>query len=268
VAAKAKEKRVRAEIGIQLYSVRNEIQKDVTGTLARVKALGVEHVEVSGFAGLSVDDFAAALRRAKLSCRAAHFPYERFRDDAAGVMKDLRTLGGTYAVCAWIPHEGPVTRADIEAAAAVFNRAGKAAKAESLRFAYHIHGYEFARDGEGTLFDTLVADTPADLVGFEIDTYWAVAGGVDPAKLIETLAGRVPLTHLKDMQRGLEFTPPTDRLPVTTNVVLGTGSLDFPAILKASDRAGVEIHFLEDEHPEALEHLPRSLKYIRDLARS
>ncbi len=236
------------------------------GTLDKVKAMGFDDVETAGTYKMSVAGFAAALKTAGLQARSGHFPFERLRDDAAGVVRDAKTLGASFVACAWIPHEGTFSREHVQKAADVFNGAARAAKAEGLRFAYHLHGYEFHPSPEGTLFDTLVAQTAKDGVNFEVDVLWAKAGGVDPAALIEKLAGRVPLTHLKDMKKGTAYTPPVASLPDDTNVVLGTGSLDFPAILKASEKAGVEIHFLEDEHPESIAQLPHSLTYLRKLA--
>jgi sugar phosphate isomerase/epimerase len=254
--------------GVQLYSLRNQLQKDVPGTLAQIRAMGFTEVESAGFYGLSAADFAAALRKAGLVCRSGHYPFERFRDDAAGVFKDAKTMGSTFVILPWIPHDGAFTRETCLAAAELFTKAARAAKGEGLRFGYHLHGYEFQPSREGTLFDTLVEETPADLVGFQVDVVWALAGGNDPAALIEKLGPRAILTHLKDLSRDIKFTPPTSELPVTGNTVLGTGVLDFSAILKASKKAGIERHYLEDEGPDSVEHLPRSLAYIRRLAKA
>ena len=256
----------RPPIGLQLYSLRHQFKSDVPGTLAKVKAMGFEDVETAGTYGMSVADFAAALQKAGLRARAAHFPYEQFRDDVKGVIRDAKTLGARFAVCAWIPHQGAFSREAVQGAASVFGGFARPAKPEGIRFAYHLHGYEFVAAPEGTLFDALVAQTANDGVNFEVDVLWAKAGGADPARLIEKLAGRVPLTHLKDMRKGTKYTPPVGSLPDDTNVVLGSGELDFPAILKASEKAGVEIHFLEDEHPDSIAQLPQSLAYVRRLA--
>jgi sugar phosphate isomerase/epimerase len=256
----------RIPFGLQLYSLRHQLAKDVPGTLAKVKAMGFDDVETAGTYGMSVADFAAALKKAGLSARSGHFDYLRFKDDAAGVVRDAQTLGASFVACAWIPHEGKFNRETALRAAEVFAGAGRAAKAQGLRFAYHLHGYEWEPATDGTLFDLLLAQTPADLVNFEVDILWAKAGGADPAALIERLKGRVPLTHLKDMRKGTKYTAPVASLPDDTNVVLGTGLIDIPAVLKASEKAGVEIHFLEDEHADSIAQLPQSLAYLRGLA--
>jgi sugar phosphate isomerase/epimerase len=266
LGAKAHAAGKRIPFGLQLYSLRHQLEKDVPGTLAKVKAMGFDDVETAGTYGMSVADFAAALKKAGLAARSGHFDYQRLRDDAAGVVRDAKTLGASFVACAWIPHEGKFNRETALGAADVFAGAGRTARAEGLRFAYHLHGYEWEASPEGTLFDVLLAQSPADLVNFEVDVLWALAGGVDPVKLIEKLAGRVPLTHLKDMRKGTKYTAPVASLPDDTNVVLGTGVIDFPAILMASEKAGVEFHFLEDEHPQSITQLPHSLTYLRSLA--
>jgi sugar phosphate isomerase/epimerase len=252
-----------ARIGLQLYSLRNQFKTDVPGTLAKVKSIGFENVETAGFYGLSPEAFAAELKKAGLSCRSGHWDYDRYRQDPMAVAREAKTLGASFMACAWIPHEGKFTREDAMKAADVFTKAARVARDNGLRFAYHIHGYEFEPSTEGTLFDTLAANTPADLVLFEADVLWVTAGGQDPAAFIEKHAGRVPLTHLKDMVKGTKYTPPTTQIPETANVVLGTGMIDIPAILRASAKSGVEYHFVEDEHPDSLQHLPSSLAYLR-----
>jgi sugar phosphate isomerase/epimerase len=266
LGAKARAAGKRIPFGLQLYSLREQFKTDVPGTLAKVKAMGFDEVETAGTYGLSVPAFAAELKKAGLHARSGHFGYENLRDDPAAVVRDARTLGATFVACAWIPHKEKFDRDTAQRAADVFNGAARAAKAEGLRFAYHAHGYEFEPSPDGTLFDTLAKATAGDGVNFEIDVLWARAGGVDPAALIEKLAGRVPLTHLKDMRKGTVYTPPVASLPDDTNVPLGTGSLDFPAILRASEKAGVEYHFLEDEHPQSIAQLPQSLAYLRKIA--
>src|SRR5581483_11990529 len=209
--------------GVQLYSLRDQLAKDVPGTLAQIAAMGFKDVETAGFYGLSAADFAAATKKAGLVCRSGHFPYERLRDDAASVIRDAKAIGAGLVICPWIPHDGELTRDICLAAAGMFTAAARAARAEGLRFGYHLHGYEFVPAAEGTLFDLLVAETPADLVGFQVDVVWALAGGNDPAKLIEKLGPRAISTHLKDLSREIRFTPPTSSLPVTGNVAFGTG---------------------------------------------
>jgi sugar phosphate isomerase/epimerase len=145
-------------------------------------------------------------------------------------------------------------------AAADFARWSKRIRAAGLRFGYHIHGQEFGPAPEGTLFDVF-AEQVGPEVGFEFDIYWIVAGGADPLALMRRYEGRVWYTHLKDMAEGAQekgYGP-------DTKVVLGTGTLDIPAIVKAGPKAGVDIHFIEDESRDPVGQIPQSVEYYEGL---
>jgi sugar phosphate isomerase/epimerase len=252
-------------VGLQLWSLRASLPKDVPGTLARLRALGIREVEAAGLAGMPVDAFRAALDKADLVCHSAHMDFERIRTDVAGALKEAKTLGVKHLVCPWVPHEGTFTREGAQKAVDVFNATGKAAKAEGVRFSYHAHGYEFVPSTEGTLFDTIAKQTDPSLVSFEIDLFWAKAGGADPARLVESLPGRVPLLHVKDMKKGLSLPPASSGAPEDSDVAAGTGQLDFPAIFRAARKSGTEIFYIEDESTKPWEQIPESLKYLASL---
>ena len=194
--------RLNGPVGLQLYSLRDALKKDVPGTLAKVRALGIREVESAGTWGQSPEEHRAALDKAGLVCRASHMGLEKLQGDAAGAFKEVETMGARWVVCPWIPHDKAFTREDALKAADAFNGIAKAAKAEGLRFAYHCHGYEFVPSTEGTLFDTLVGATDEALVSWEIDVFWAKAGGGDPAKVIEKLSGRVPFPAREGHEEG------------------------------------------------------------------
>ncbi|MFI5183811.1 MAG: sugar phosphate isomerase/epimerase family protein [Vicinamibacteria bacterium] len=254
-------------IGLQLYSLRAYLPKDIPGTLARLRSLGIREVEGGGPAGTTAGEFRTALDKADLVCQSIGAGFDRVKGDMTGVLQEAKTLGARFVMCAWIPHDDAVglTRDETRRAVDVFNAAGQAAKAEGVRFAYHCHGYEFLPSTEGTLFDTIVKETDPSLVSFEIDIFWAKAGGADPAKLVASLPGRVPLMHIKDMRKGLVLLPGTSKAPDDANVVAGTGQLDLPAILRAARRARTEIFYIEDESEHPWEQVPESLKYLSSL---
>jgi len=257
---------LKAPIGLQLYSLREQLKKDVPGTLARARAMGIRQVEGAGTWGQTPAEHRAALDKAGLVCQASHTGYERLRDDLAGAFQEVKTLGGSWVVCPWIPHkEGAFTREDTLKAAELFNKVGKAAGGEGMKFAYHCHGYEFVASPEGTLFDTLAGATDPKLVAFEIDTFWAKAGGGDPAKVIEKLPGRVPFLHVKDMQKGLSLPPGSSGAPHETQVAVGTGQIDWPSVFRASEKGGALLYYIEDESPDPFGQIPRSLEYLAGL---
>jgi sugar phosphate isomerase/epimerase len=256
--------RLNGPVGLQLYSLREALKKDVPGTLAKVRALGIREVETAGTWGQTAEEHRAALDRAGLVCRASHMGMDKLANLPAA-FKEVKTLGARWVVCPWIPHEKAFGREDALKAAEAFNTVARAAKDEGLRFAYHCHGYEFVSSAEGTLFDTLVGATDPALVSYEIDVFWAKAGGGDPVKVIDKLSGRVPFLHVKDMRKGLVFAPGSSGSKEDSNVAVGTGQVDWPSVLRAAVKSGTEVYYIEDESPDPLAQIPLSLRYLEGL---
>jgi len=249
-------------LGIQLYSLRNQLARDVPGTLKRIRAWGFDEVESYGPYGASL---AGALENAGLRCGALHVDYERLASDLSGVLKDADALGARTLGNPYLPHRTwpYATREEILRAAGDFARWSKACRAAGKRFAYHIHGQEFGKTETGTLFDVLARESGPD-VGFEADVFWVTVGGADPVELMRRFPGRFWFTHLKDMAKGT--------LPVKegqdldrASVVLGTGVIDIRGIVAAGAEAGVEINYLEDESPDVLSQVPQSVAFYRSL---
>jgi sugar phosphate isomerase/epimerase len=257
---------LKAPIGLQLYSLRDAFKKDgVPATLSVVRSLGIRAIESAGLYGMSAAEVRAAFDKADLVCRASHMGYERLRDDMAGAFAEAKALGAGWVVCPYIPHQKPFTKDKGLEAADLFNKVAKAAEPEGLRFAYHCHGFEFAPGPEGTVFDAMVAATDPKLVGFEIDVFWAKAGGADPVKVISGLKGRVPFLHVKDMKKGLTFEPGSSGAPGETNVPVGTGQIDWPGVLRATEAGSPVVYFIEDESPNPVPQIRETLKYLTAL---
>jgi sugar phosphate isomerase/epimerase len=250
-------------IGLQLYSLRGEFKKgDIDGTLAKVHAMGIKYVELAGTYEQSPEKFLGLLAKHELVAISGHFPYDRYKNEPEKVAAEAKALGLKYAGCAWISHQGDVfTEKDARDAAAVFNRAGAALAKVGIQFFYHTHGYEFQPHARGTLFDLLMAETDPELVCYEMDVFWVVHPGQDPVKLLNKYGSRFALMHVKDMKAGTERNL-TGRSNVNNDVAIGTGVMDWPAILAAAKRAGVKWYFIEDESDEAERHIPQSLKYL------
>lgn len=250
-------------LGLQLYSLRGALAKDLPGTLAQIRGWGIEEVESAGFYKRTAAEFAGELKAAGLKCRAMHIGYDALGKSLDDVIKDAEVVGATTIVNPYLPHDRSTplaTREEMLRAADDFARWSKRIRAAGLRFAYHIHGQEFGPAPEGTLFDVF-AEQVGPEVGFEFDIYWVVAGGADPLALMKKYEGRVWYTHLKDMAEGAKekgFGP-------DTKVVLGSGKLDIPAIVKAGPKAGVEVHFIEDESRDPVGQIPQSIEYYETL---
>jgi sugar phosphate isomerase/epimerase len=251
-------------LGLQLYSLRAQFTNDVAGTLKKVHDYGFHFVELAGTYGLSPEQFKKALDTAGLEAVAGHFPYERFRDDVEGIARDATALGLKYAGCAWIPHQGDFDERQCREAIAIFNKAGEALAKHNLQFFYHTHGYEFQPFGAGTLFDLLLNETKPNWVQYEMDILWIIHPGQDPAAILRKHGSRFALMHVKDLKKGVkgDLTGHTD---VKNDVILGTGQIDLPAVLKAAQQAKVKWYFIEDESPTSTEQIPQSLLYLEQL---
>jgi sugar phosphate isomerase/epimerase len=253
-------------IGLQLYSVRAQLNRDVPGTLAEARSWGVRFVELAGTYNLKPADFKGQLDAHELEPVSGHFGYEQFRDDPEAVAREAADLGLIYVGCAWIPHNGDFDEQTCKDAAAVFNHAGQVLAQHHMIFFYHTHGYEFQpfTDGRlGTFFDLLMSQTDPQLVHYEMDIFWIVHAGQNPVRLLEKYKGRFELMHLKDMRRGTPTGLLTGGSDVTNDVALGAGIIDLPPILRAAKKTGVKWYFIEDESPQSEQQIPQSLQYLQ-----
>lgn len=252
--------------GLQLYSLRDMMKtKGPAATLDKARDFGFKYVEVADLGGWSPAEFKAQLAQRGLVPIGKHFPFGQLRSDIGGVIRVAKALGIPYVGCAWIDHQGAFDETQCREAAAVFNRAGEALAKEGMKFYYHNHGYEFVKHGDGTLFDLLAAETNPKTVFFQMDVLWTILPGQDPAKLLQKYPDRWLLLHLKDLKKGVPLGNLTGGTALTNDVALGTGQVDWPALFRASQKAGVKYYFIEDESPTVLEQIPQSLRFLESV---
>ena len=253
-------------VALQLYSLRAGFAADgVPATLAKVKAMGISHVELAGTANLTREAFKAELDKAGLTAVSMHVDLDALLKAPGRFIDDAKFFGVQYVGDAWFEHEGTFDAADADLAVVAFNSAGRLLRDAGLTFLYHAHGFEFAPAASGgTLFDSIVARTDPDNVKFQLDIFWAFHGGADPAALLRQYPNRFVSTHLKDMRAGTERNH-TGRAPDDSSVALGTGLVDVKAALEAARGTSVEWHIIEEESAEPEVNIPAGLTYIRQL---
>ncbi|HZU38174.1 MAG TPA: TIM barrel protein, partial [Gemmataceae bacterium] len=237
----------RINIGLQLYSLRAQLAKDVPDSLALVEKWGITDVETAGFYGMTARQFRQELDRHHLHASGGHFGWERFAGNINDVIRDAKTLGCEYVTIPWVPHGSQFTEKDARMAIKNFNAWGRKCADAGLKFTYHAHGYEFRPYKEGTLFDLIAHETNPQFVNFELDIFWASHGGADPVKLMQKYPTRFLQMHLKDMRKGVKTGKYTGHEDVRNDVVFGTGQLDLPAILAEAERIGIKHYYIEDE---------------------
>jgi sugar phosphate isomerase/epimerase len=244
------------QIALQLYTVRELLAHDMPGTLRAVADSGYRFVEVAGVPEARTGELPTLLRDAGLQAIAVHVGIQALQRDPDGVAGRLADLGADHLIVPVMPDEDRLTPADVTRFADELTRFAPILAGRGIRLGYHNHAFEFRDIGGTTTWDVLV-DRLAPEVELEIDVYWAKVGGRDPVTLIESVADRVRLLHMKDLVSD----------PDPQDAPAGQGSLDFPAITAAGRAAGVEWYIAEQDDPRAaLEDIASAYAYLASIA--
>ncbi len=254
-------------IGIQLWTLRDILTKDVKGVLTQVGKTGFTEVETFGFSpkngffGTSVKDFKSILTDNGLKATSNHFDFNpMFKDGSTDLVKvyieTANELGSEYVTVPYIVSELRGTSADdYKQIAHKINHAAELCKAAGLKLAYHNHDFEFTKFGNTNGYEILLNETDKNLVDFEMDLYWVVRSGNNPLDLFKNHPGRFKMWHVKDM----------DKTNHDWNAEIGTGSINFKAIFAQAKQSGMKRFFLEHEtnyKPNPLESIKTSFNYI------
>lgn len=221
-------------LGVQLYSVRDMMAEDVAATLDLVASIGFAEVEFAGYFGHSPAGMRGLLEAAGLTAPAAHIAKELFASDLDRTIEDAAAVGHNYVVVPWLP-DTERSIDDYRRHAEDFNRYGEACAAAGIQFAYHNHEFEFEETDGEIPYDILLAETDPALVQMELDLAWARAGNADPVAYFTAWPGRFPMLHLKDLRAGEEAD-------------IGTGDVDFDAVLAHAGLAGLKHGFVERDN--------------------
>jgi len=243
------------KIGIQLYTVRDQMKADFEGTLARIAQIGYKEVEFAGYFDRTPADVRAILERNGLTAPSTHM----MSDNAEGWKKavDLaKSVGHDYLVAPWIPEQKRMTLDGWKRVAEEFNRVGQVAKDAGIQFAYHNHDFEFPKMEGQVPYDVLLQSTDPKLVQLEIDLYWITKGGQDPLAYFTRWPGRVPLVHVKDSLGG----------PEHKMVDVGQGKIEWRRIFAKREQAGIKHFFVEhDQPPQPFDDIATSYTYLKNL---
>ena len=266
-------------IAIQLYSVRDDMEKDFIGTINKVKELGYEGVEFAGLFGKTGVEVKAICDEIGIVPVSAHVPYYDMVADPKGVLSDYAEIGCEYVAIPYLTEEcrpGTDGFAKVVEIAAML---GKMAKELGMTLLYHNHDFEFEKiDGKYAL-EVLYDTVPADLLQTELDTCWVRVGGEDPAPYVRKYTGRAPIVHLKDYVGGksehmyeLIGIDSDDQAPEENPFELrpvGSGCQDMPAIVAAAEAAGAKWVVVEQDQPSMgltpMQCAEKAIGYLRSL---
>ena len=251
------------EVGLQLYSLRDQFKKDVPGTLDLIQSWGITNLEGGDSYGVPLEEFKAMLAERNFKMISVQGGYIDLKNNVDKVIESAKAYGASYVMCAWIDHKGDdFDINNTKEAVEIFNTAGKRLSEAGLKLVYHPHGYEFRPHEDGTLFDYM-AENATDFT-FELDVFWAHHGGGDPLALIKKYPSKMTFMHLKDMQNGVVGNN-TGHEDVETNVILGTGQVDIAGVVAEAKKIGIEYLFIEDESSNVVAQVPQSLAYLKGL---
>jgi sugar phosphate isomerase/epimerase len=250
-------------LGVQLYTVRSLAQKDLPGVLAAIHKVGYQEVETYW----DIYDRPAKELRQIIADHGLRAPSGHFDYQGLGAKLDYaQELGVDYVVCPMLPRATWNSLDGFKTAAAQFNQWGEEISRRGMRFAFHNHNYEFRPLENTTGFATLMTHTDPKIVKLEMDCYWITQAGKDPVKVMNEHADRITMLHLKDRQSGFPFSQQLDQAAGHFTEV-GTGSLDWKAILAAAARNRIQHMFVEQDESARgpIESVRISYQYLQNL---
>ena len=236
------------DIGIQLYTLRDDLGRDFAGTLDALQGLGLHNLELAGqYGGLDGAELRATLDARGMAARSAHLPLQLLEDDTAGQAAFLQSLGAQHAV---YPYHVAETEAEWTALAQRLEAAARALAEHGITLSYHNHDHELTQTfGGRPVLDLLAEQAPS--LKLELDVAWIYAGGQDPVDYLTRYADRTPLVHIKDVRREGEG---------WRTVELGQGEVDLNAVFAHIPEGA--LLFYEQDHSDGLKSVRESLDYL------
>ncbi|MFO0915625.1 MAG: sugar phosphate isomerase/epimerase [Pirellulales bacterium] len=259
-----------SQIGLQLWTVRNQLAADIPQTLAAVAKAGYQQVELMDVA--EADKMVPLAKDAGLAVTSAFINWEILgRDDAKKVPTMAETLehatrhGLKYLVFGYIGKGHREKREQLQRIAQRCNVAAEQCRQAGIELCYHNHSFEFQTlDGNKTGYDVFIEEFDPQLMKFEVDVFWVACGGWDPVETLQRLKGRVAQVHLKDLLPGTARNFDEATVPAEAFKELGAGNLNLPAILRTSHDIGVaQCHVEQDQSPDPLKSVAESHEYLR-----
>lgn len=245
-------------VAVQLYSVRDEAEKDFAGTVKKIAEMGYDGVELAGLYGLSTEEVLRALEEAELPAVSAHVPVEEFEKDMEKTLDQYEALGCRWLAIPWLPEERRFGGERYEETLQLMRKISEGCGSRGMQLLYHNHAFEFEKTPEGVYhLDRLYEDVPAGVLDAEPDICWVQVGGEDPCGFLQKYKGRCPVLHMKD------FVWKGEEAELT---VLGQGEVAVKAAAQTGAECGAEWFVIEqDDHPTGtpMENMEQGLVFLK-----
>lgn len=243
-------------IGVQLYTLRNEAEKNLENVFNKITIMGYEQVELHSLYGISPGKMKLLLDKYRLDAYATHRSFKEIKDDPLALLADAEILKFKYVIVPWLDIKEYNTKGKWLEFSEQMNRLGMILRAHGLQLAYHNHDFEFSPLADGSVpYDVLIENTNPKYVALQLDLFWVTKAGKDPIAYLENNPGRYFSVHIKDMDKKGDMTS------------VGAGEIDFEKILKVGKKYGLKYFIVEHDNPDdafkSVEKSIESLKKIR-----
>lgn len=244
------------KIGIQLYTLKDEVKNDFYPTLKKIAEVGYKEFEFAGYHNNDPKDIKKFLDTIGVTAPSAHIGMQSFESDINKVISDGKIMGHKYLTVPWMD---PKSMDDYKRAADNFNKWGKTVKDAGMQLCYHNHAFEFKEIDGQIPYDYLLDNTDKELVKYEMDLYWMKRANKDILAYFDKHPGRFVMWHVKDM----------DKIKNEENTEVGSGQLDFKTIFKHAKQAGMKHFFVEQEGTfkmDKFESIKKSYSYLKTIS--
>lgn len=244
------------KIGVQLYTVRDQMKISVEKTLADVAAIGYQEVEFAGYFNRPPRAIRQLLDRNGLKAPSGHIGIDLLRGPWNRTLDESAEIGHKYLVVAWLDNKDRASVDSLKKVAELFNRAAEDAKRYKIKVAYHNHDFEFTQVEGRRMYDILLEETDPKLVQMEMDLYWIIKGGGSPEQYFSRWPERFPMVHVKD-----GGAPPDYAM-----TEVGKGQIKWGELFARQKQAGIKHFFVEHDNPkDSMQSIATSYRYLREL---
>lgn len=243
-------------MGLQLYTVRSALAKDIEGTIAAIAKAGIAELEFFNPFGKDVAWWNALLKKHNLTAPSSHEALPKTDDEWGPIFDRAHGMGHKLVVVPYVGDEYRGSKANWMKLADRLNKGAAKATAAGLQFAYHNHDFEFAPVEGTTGYDIITTNTDANAVKLEMDIYWTVKAGQDPLALMRRWPNRIVAVHVKD----------AGPAPERKMMEVGAGTIDFKTIIATGRKQGLQHWFIEHDNPtDAIASITASAAALKKL---